>query len=170
MKIKKILVPLDGSPRAEEALPVAVDLARDHGATLLLVRAVDMTWLLGEGVVTVPMMLDEATDYLHAVAGELRDKGIATDTALWRGPAAASIVDAAAAWDADLIIMTTHGRGGVGRLVMGSVADSILRGTTTPILLLRSTGAVTQPPAGETRGAGESAPAIVPSATRGASP
>ena len=163
MKIRKIVVPLDGSSCAEEALPVAVDLARDHDGTLLLVRAVDMTWLLGEGVVTAPMMLDEATRYLHAIASDLRSKGTATDTALWRGLAAASIVDAAASWGADLIVMTTHGRGGVSRLVMGSVADAVLRGTTMPILLLRSTGAVAPRPAGEARTVVESAPAVVPS-------
>jgi nucleotide-binding universal stress UspA family protein len=156
-------VPLDGSSLAEEALPPAEDLARRYGATLLLVRAVDMTWLLGQGVLTVPLMLEEAEGYLRAVASDLKFKGIATDTTLWRGPAAPSIIDAAASWGADLIVMTTHGRGGIGRLVMGSVADYVLHRTTTPILLVHATGAVPARPAGEARAAVPPAPATAPS-------
>jgi len=162
MKIARIVVPLDGSSLAEEALPAAVDLARRHGAMLLLVRAVDMTWLLGQGVLTAPMMLEEAEAYLRAIASDLEYKGLSTDTALWRGPAAASIVDAAASWGADLIVMTTHGRGGMGRLVMGSVADHVLHRTTTPNLLLHATGAMPTRPAGEARAAVSPLPPTAP--------
>jgi nucleotide-binding universal stress UspA family protein len=58
-------------------------------------------------------------------------------TAVWYGPAAPTIVEAAAAEKVDLIIMTSHGRGGIGRLIFGSVAESVLHGTRTPILLVR---------------------------------
>jgi hypothetical protein len=57
--------------------------------------------------------------------------------AVWCGPAAPTIVEAASAEKVDLIIMTSHGHGGIGRLIFGSVAESVLHGTRTPILLVR---------------------------------
>jgi universal stress protein A len=63
--------------------------------------------------------------------------------------AAAAIVGAAAVQKADLIVMSTHGRSGIGRLILGSVAESVLRGTTTPILLLRAAGAPVVCPQGD---------------------
>jgi hypothetical protein len=70
---------------------------------------------------------------------------------VWYGAPGVSIVDAAAARHTDLIVMTSHGRSGLGRLIMGSVAESVLRGTTTPVLLLRAAGAPVMPPAGAAR-------------------
>jgi nucleotide-binding universal stress UspA family protein len=64
---------------------------------------------------------------------------------VWYGPPADSIVDAARFRKADLIVMSTHGRSGLGRLVVGSVAETVLRSTTTPILLVRSQEAPVQP-------------------------
>ena len=58
-------------------------------------------------------------------------------TSVWYGPAAYAIVEAAGLHKVDLIAMTTHGRSGLGRLILGSVAESVLRGTTVPILLVR---------------------------------
>ena len=73
------------------------------------------------------------------------------ETAVWYGTAASSIVEAAEAQRADLIVMTSHGRSGIGRLILGSVAESVLRGTSVPILLLRATSATVLPPVGRTR-------------------
>ena len=67
---------------------------------------------------------------------------------VWYGAPASAIVDAAALNHVDLIVMATHGRSGLGRVVMGSVAESVLRGTTTPILLLRDTQAPLEVPVG----------------------
>jgi nucleotide-binding universal stress UspA family protein len=57
---------------------------------------------------------------------------------VWYGPAAAAIVEGVASQKADLIVMSTHGRSGIGRLVLGSVTESVLRGTTVPILIVRA--------------------------------
>ena len=75
-----------------------------------------------------------------------RIKGV--ETSVWYGPAAAAILDAARLRKADMIVMSTHGRSGLGRLILGSVAESVLRGTTTPILLLRAPEAPVEPPPG----------------------
>ena len=86
---------------------------------------------------------------LERVAARVRALGVKdVRTSTWYGEAASAIVDAAVFNHADLIVMTTHGRSGLGRLVMGSVAESVLRGTTMPILVLRDGGAPVQAPAG----------------------
>ncbi|HEU5323474.1 MAG TPA: universal stress protein [Methylomirabilota bacterium] len=142
MKFKTILVPLDGSALAEAAIPPAVELARD-GATLVLLRAAEAHPLPTadptEAQVTV---VREAEDYLAAVAERVKTAGVAqVETSVWYGPPAEAIADAARFRTADLIVMNSHGRSGLGRLVLGSVAESVLRATATPILLLRA-GAV----------------------------
>jgi nucleotide-binding universal stress UspA family protein len=94
----------------------------------------------------------EAEEYLAAVMRRLEDRGIRRiETHVWYGPAAAAIVEAASAQKADLIVMGTHGRSGLGRLVLGSVAESVLRGTTIPILVVRADRAPVDVP----RGAGQ---------------
>jgi nucleotide-binding universal stress UspA family protein len=67
---------------------------------------------------------------------------------VWYGPAAAAIVEAAATLKADLIVMSTHGRSGLGRLILGSVTESVLRGTTVPILIVRPESAPVNVPVG----------------------
>jgi nucleotide-binding universal stress UspA family protein len=139
MKLNRILVPLDGSALAESALASAMDLARPSGATLLLVRAAEAHVLPGVDRVEAQVdVVREAETYLGRVADGLRRDGLRVEPSVWYGPAAAGIVEAARLRGADLIVMTTHGRSGLGRLILGSVAESVLRGTTTPILLLRA--------------------------------
>jgi nucleotide-binding universal stress UspA family protein len=69
-------------------------------------------------------------------------------TSVWYGAAAPAIVEAARVAHADLVVMSTHGRSGIGRLILGSVAESVLRGTRTPILLVRDQSAPVQTPPG----------------------
>jgi nucleotide-binding universal stress UspA family protein len=144
MKFDKILVPLDGSPFAEAALPKAVELIRNNGeATLILLRAAEAATLPGvdptDAQVTV---VREAEEYLETVAARLREDGVPrVRTSVWYGAAAPSILEAARMTNPDLIMMSTHGRGGIGRLIVGSVAESVLRGTRTPIFLIRIDGA-----------------------------
>ena len=153
MKINKVLIPLDGSTVAEEALMQALDLTRGRESTLVLVRAAESsTWpgmdLIGEQV----RVVREAEEYLGAVKADLAAKGLQrVETSVWYGPPASAIVEAARVGKVDLIVMTTHGRSGLGRLVLGSVAEAVLRGTTTPILLHRSDGAPLQAPSGTAR-------------------
>jgi nucleotide-binding universal stress UspA family protein len=71
------------------------------------------------------------------------------ETSVWYGPAAHAILEASRIYKVHEIVMTTHGRSGLGRLLLGSVAESVLRGSTTPILLLRAEGAPVQPPSSQ---------------------
>lgn len=149
MKIEKLLVPLDGSPLAEQALTRALDLV-DGDATLLLLRAAEAsTWPGVDPTNEQIRVVSEAERYLDGVRAALAAKGIRrVETSVWYGPPAAAIVEAARVADVDLIVMTTHGRSGLERLIVGSVAEAVLRGTTTPILLLRSDDAPLQTPIG----------------------
>jgi nucleotide-binding universal stress UspA family protein len=140
MAIEKILVPLDGSDLAEAALETAIDILTEHPATtLILLRAAESLRPSGEDpTADRDIAVREAESYLNGVAAGLRECGITgVRTAVWHGPAAPTIVEAAAVEKVDLIIMTSHGRGGIGRLIFGSVAESVLHGTRIPILLVR---------------------------------
>lgn len=141
MKLDKILVPLDGSVLAEAALWKAADLV--NGGTLSLLRAVEARTLPGVDMVEAQVLtVKEAEEYLGAVVRRLRDRGVENVEAhVWYGPAASAIVEAAEVQKADLIVMSTHGRSGLGRLILGSVAESVLRGTRAPILVVRADSA-----------------------------
>ncbi len=156
MKLDKILVPLDGSALAESAIATAAEMAQ-RGATLMLVRAAEAHTLPGVDPTDAQVeVVREAEEYLAGVAARLKTQGAGNvETSVWYGPAPSAIVDAARLRGADMIVMTTHGRSGLGRLILGSVAESVLRGTTTPILLLRAAGAPVEPP----KGAGQARPA-----------
>jgi nucleotide-binding universal stress UspA family protein len=151
MKFGTILVPLDGSALAEAALPKAVELAEVSGARILLLRAAQAQTLPGVDPTEAQVrVVSEAEAYLAEIQKRLAPQGhVKVETAVWYGPAAHAIVEAARVRKADEIVMTTHGRSGLGRLLLGSVAESVLRGTTTPILLLRAEGAPVQPPSSE---------------------
>jgi nucleotide-binding universal stress UspA family protein len=161
MKIEKILVPLDGSALAESAIATAVEMARPALATLMLVRAAEAHTFPGADPTDAQIaVVREAETYLAGVAERLKQQGLTkVETSVWYGPAAAAIVHAARARKPDLIVMTTHGRGGLGRLILGSVAEPVLRGTTTPILLLRASEAPVEAP----EGTGQARPAKEPS-------
>jgi len=138
MNPKVVLVPLDGSTLAEGALGPAIGFGRD-GAKLVLLRAVEAHAAPfahpADAQVTA---IEEAEQYLAGVATRAREAGATdVDTSVWYGPPVDSIADAAQFRKADLIVMSTHGRSGIGRFVLGSVAESVLRSTTAPILLLR---------------------------------
>ena len=150
MKIDRVLVPLDGSPLAEQALMKALDLTRDRESTFVLLRAaVASTWPGIDPTDEQIRVVREAEDYLEGVKTKLAAKGVQrVETSVWYGLPASAIVEAARIGKIDLIVMTTHGRSGLGRLVLGSVAEAVLRGTTTPILLLRADGAPVQAPSG----------------------
>jgi nucleotide-binding universal stress UspA family protein len=160
MNARRIIVPLDGSVLAEAALPKAIEVARaTPGARLTLLRAAEASALpVRDPIEAQIVVIRDAEDYLEAVAASLEGEGVPVTTSVWYGPPAAAIVDAAAATRAELIVMSTHGRSGLNRLVLGSVAESVLRATHVPILLLRPDrapvarpiGAAKQTPAKET--------------------
>ena len=139
MRITTILVPLDGSVLGETALPPAVELARQHGARLLLLRAAEAHAMpMADPIQAQVEAVRGAEEYLAAVRARMTQAGIAgVDTSVWYGAPAEAIIEAAGVRKADLIVMSSHGRTGLGRLVLGSVAETVLRGTRVPILLIR---------------------------------
>jgi len=145
--ITRILVPLDQSELAERALDVAIDLARQHGASLRLVHV----WLPQLESANVPLggrvagSLDEvrveAGAYLERLAADAQARGVVVaETALLAPPAPRAIREEARDWKADLIVMSTHGRTGWSRVWLGSVADAVVREADTPVLLVRARG------------------------------
>jgi nucleotide-binding universal stress UspA family protein len=154
-----LLVALDGSTAAERVLDHAEALAGAFGSTITLVRVVVSAEMIiaettpanaGAGQMT-PQLADPtpvleadrsaAKDYLEALAARLRQRNLKVNTEYPDGPADEAIVERASALGVSLVLMTTHGRGGLGRLVFGSVADSVLRHSKCPVLLVRVTDA-----------------------------
>ena len=150
MKADKILVPLDGSDLAEAAIPAAVEAAAPRSATLVLVRAAEARTLPGTDPTDAQVeAVQEAEAYLAPVKAKLEQQNVAkVEANVWYGPAASAIIEATQLYKPDLIVMSTHGRSGFGRLIFGSVAESVLRGTTVPILLIRPAGAPVELPGG----------------------
>jgi nucleotide-binding universal stress UspA family protein len=150
MHLTRILVPLDGSALAESALPKAVELAEAYGASLTLLRAAEAhVFPGGDPVAAQVNVVREAEEYLEQVKDRLERSGVENITmSVWYGEPAPSIVEAAKFNTVGMIVMTTHGRSGFGRLLLGSVAESVLRGTSAPVLILHPQGAPVQAPAG----------------------
>ena len=150
MKLDRILVPLDGSILAETAMWTALDLAEKNGATISLLRAAVAHALPGSDTVEAQVIaVREAEEYLASAARRLKARGFErVETHVWYGQPAAAVVEAANVQKADMIVMSTHGRSGLGRLILGSVAESVLRGTTVPILIVRADNAPVVVPTG----------------------
>ncbi len=154
MKRQTVLVPLDGSELAEAALPKAEELvAMMKEPKLLLLRVAEAHTFPGVDPTEAQVrVVREAEQYLDAIADRLARKGIRNvQTSVWYGASAASIVEAARFYEADLIVMSTHGRSGLGQLILGSVAQSVIHSTTTPILLVRRPEAPVRPAEGTGR-------------------
>jgi nucleotide-binding universal stress UspA family protein len=128
--LSTILVPLDGSALAEQALPFAERVARATRARLLLARVVP-PFSAAETSIAL-----EARENLEEVASRLRRAEITVEVAVREGDAATQIVGTVEARGADLIIMSTHGRSGVGRWLYGSVADAVIRLAQVPVVLI----------------------------------
>lgn len=148
---RRLLVPLDGSQAGGAALPWAVTLARGRNATLALVRAVPLPPVVSGGPygeLRSAEMYDEilaeeraaATENLDAVRDRLAADGLAVEPHVRVGPAGTVILDLADALGAETIVMATHGRGGLTRVVLGSVADQIVQQATLPIMLVHADG------------------------------
>lgn len=152
--LDKILVPLDGSDLAENVLPVVEELAEKLSAEVILLQAVTpSTQAMSEaapGAITSPELSVDiakrrveaetgaAERYLESVRQRLADRGLTASTSVTEGAPAAAILQSAKDNDASLIALATHGRGGLARAVMGSVADAVVRNAAAPVLLVRS--------------------------------
>ena len=138
-----ILVALDGSLQAEEALPIAADLARTFGNPLLLVRAGEPPFLAGGVSGAEPLVgqawawsLEEAENYLKRKAAELASTGLKVQMKTAVERAVPFIQQVAEEREVGLIIIASHGHGWLGRLALGSVASRILQEVEIPILLV----------------------------------
>lgn len=142
---RKILVPVDGSPTAALGLAEAIKLAKNQGATLRLIHVVNEFIMASpyEGFAAgqvIDALREGGKTLLQETAASVRSAGIEVDTHCEEaigGQAGAHIVQNAKAWPADLIVMGTHGRRGIRRMVMGSDAEYVVRHTPVPILLVR---------------------------------
>lgn len=144
---KRALVPLDGSAVAEAIIPFVLEIAGPLDIEVVLLRVlapVAPTVIEGSRHVVVENVearrVEAETD-LARLAAELKAKGVRVWTEVRRGEPAVEIVAGARGAGADLIAMTTHGRGGLGRLLFGSVAESVLRHADVPVFVLRQTAA-----------------------------
>ncbi|MGD9325970.1 MAG: universal stress protein [Desulfobacterales bacterium] len=142
---KKILVPLDGSKRAEMIRPHVRELASRFQANVILMRVIELslTSFIGEDFASfnqkdLDAIFKESQAYLDGVASKLRKKGIACKTLIAYGPVVDKIIETANTEDADLIAMTSHGYGGLSRIFYGSVAAGILNRIDRPLFIVRS--------------------------------
>ena len=143
-----ILVPVDGSPTSNRGLDEAVKLAQLTGAKLRLIHVIDeLVYAVGmDGMGTMaadllPLLREGGEQILAKCRARVEASGVAVDTVLsdgYVGRVCDRVVAEAAAWHADLIVLGTHGRRGVGRVLLGSDAEQIVRLAMTPVLLVRS--------------------------------
>ena len=144
--ITRLVVPLDGSPLAEQSLPFAMAISRRLGTPLFLVRAVNSAELLPPAVgmgEAIPFELydeaekemeQEAETYLDGVAQRLREQGLPVATAVLTGSAAAAIEEATQF--GDVVVLCSHERTGVRRWLLGSVAETLTREDQSPVILV----------------------------------
>ncbi len=147
MAFKRILVPLDGSSLSERALPAARALAQKFESHVILLRVLDIptpTAPTSHPEVAIGWVREarqhahqEAESYLEAIQEGLCEAGIDTRVLLRDRSPAEDILDVAGAEDIDLIVMSTHGRSGLGRWAFGSVAEKVARHSPCPVLLVR---------------------------------
>jgi nucleotide-binding universal stress UspA family protein len=149
--LKKIIVPLDGSPASEAVIPYIGELADKLKAEVILFQAMaDLYHLTSTGkvIIKVPYTEKEIEQfkadtirYLEKVGERLKAKGISTKFEVTVGDPAEEIINLADKTGADLVAMSTHGRSGIARWALGSVADKVLHAGNTPLLLVRASGA-----------------------------
>jgi len=138
MKTRRILVPIDFSTGSDAALEMATSLARDSGGSLVLahVEIIPLSAAGGEYLYAVPEPpTEELLAKLNAI--ELPDSQVPVERRLLAGDPADAIIRLAKTEDVDLIVMGTHGRRGLTRLLMGSVAEAVVRAAPCPVLTVK---------------------------------
>jgi nucleotide-binding universal stress UspA family protein len=125
--LRKALLPLDGSRESEAAIPYVAELASRLGMSVILLQVL----AIGDKAL--------AEDYLEKIGVQLKQRGVTVESQVRFGEAATEIVNLAAEIHADVVAMSIHGRSGMGRWVLGSVAERVLYEGSTPLLLVRGT-------------------------------
>lgn len=146
---RRILVPLDGSERAERAVLMAAHMARASSGSITLLRVVETPVEYWSSLAQVPSAtlvetaiesdIAESERYLTALAASPRLSGVTVQTVTLFGQVAPTILSTANTYDADIIVLCTHGRTGMTRWIMGSIAEKIAHHATCPVLILRET-------------------------------
>ena len=140
----RVIVPTDFSSGSEEALALAIRLGSVAGSELVLLHVLVQAPLFSEGTLGATRTRDVygaarrwAEEHLEEWAARARTAGVPARTALRTGVPFREIVDAATDERADLIVMGTHGRGGINRALLGSVTDRVIRLAPCPVLTVR---------------------------------
>jgi nucleotide-binding universal stress UspA family protein len=146
-RLRRILVPLDGSALAEQALPEAVALAKATGAELMLLQVIQPLddrneELLFKDAAEAKAVFAEwrmnVASYLQQLAQSIQAEGVNCLCKAELGDVVSTIIDTAASEEVDLLVMSTHGRTGLSRWVYGSVANKVLRGVACPLLVIHN--------------------------------
>ncbi|MGD9049895.1 MAG: universal stress protein [Anaerolineae bacterium] len=140
---KRILIPLDGSALAEQALPHAISQARHFQAELILLRVVEPFAHVGGMSLAGLERIRQQTriwvdEYLERIAADIQQYEILAQKVTIEGRPHTGIAEFAETNRVDLIVMSTRGQSGLSRWLMGSVADRVVRGATVPVLLVRA--------------------------------
>jgi nucleotide-binding universal stress UspA family protein len=159
---QRILVPLDGSVRAERAIPVAAHMAQASGGSVILVQVVSTSLDMWPTLALAPQTtmtqtivdtdIDEAEKYLAGLTVSADLSEIPTETIVQVGPTASTILSIAYSYNADVIVMCSHGYTGITRWALGSVAEKVARHTSIPVLILREGGPIPTGPRPERTG------------------
>jgi nucleotide-binding universal stress UspA family protein len=142
-KTRRVLVPVDGSPTSNKALAAALELAGENGASVRLLHSVEqLTYATGFDYTGQTMLLlrESGEKVLEEALSIAKAAGVQADTQLVDRPGqrlGEAVADAARDWPADLIVVGTHGRHGVGRMLLGSGAEQIIRLSPVPVLVIR---------------------------------
>jgi nucleotide-binding universal stress UspA family protein len=157
--VKQILIPLDGSALAEDILEPAVELGKMMHAECILLQVVTPVFEDAVGALVIrqdEQMLarrqSEARAYLEHVARWVRAQDLAVRTSVLAGPVTETILAYSRRHSVDLIAMSTHGHRGLTRMLVGSVAEQVVRRAAAPVLLHQPGGAVSQHDAVSSRG------------------
>lgn len=139
---KCIVVPLDGSALAEQALPHALAQAAQFGAEVILLKVLeplrDVVYSAPAAILSAEKRSAQlAREYLEEVAAGFRERGIAVQVVEVEGQPYVEIIRYAEEQRADMIVMSTRGHSGFSRWLLGSVADRVVRGATVPVLLVQ---------------------------------
>ena len=150
---RRIVVALDGSDRSEAILPDVELLARKLEAEVHVIRVVQLVIAAGMGEVPVALPPEDPMPYLKGVVRRLEAAGLKATAVALEGGAADAILRYVEEASASLLCMATHGRSGLTRLMLGSVAEEVLRKAPCPVLLRRSVAAAPAPKAAATTAA-----------------
>lgn len=134
---EEILVPTDGSPGAEAAIDHAVHIARQNDATINPVYVVDVSDM-GDIGDDPDALRAEGSDVIEPVVDAARGAGLEVNEHILEGTPNERIVECAESHDADLVVMGTHGKSGLSRVLLGSTAEKVVRNSPVPVLTVRN--------------------------------